>query len=342
MIRYIFHPLMWLAVIAISTGIAGVAESESPDIAAAPLSGRLFFMTEGRIGSLGANDENPRFHSPEWKPGNPDLLPYWLRVSPDGGQIAFGIVGDQGPGVSLIEATGLYLRGRDATKPAVDTKRLAARWCWSPNGKQLAGSSIERPRGVPEAQHWIMEVPTLTVTSVNLPSDRLITDWSADGNWFLTESAPFVEPRRNSIQLVKRGGTEVRTLSDPKEHAIAARFSPSGRGVLLTTFDFRDRKSNLYVVQIGDDITRRKVSADFFGQVVGACWSPDNKQIASVWRMKYIDPVKEAKAAYSLVVTDADGGNAVAIRTVTGQMPAEETAAHPLSWVTMSALDWQR
>jgi Tol biopolymer transport system component len=318
----------------------GVGAAE-PSVEASKLVGRFFCVSEGRLGSLSMDGKDWQWHSAEWKVGDADLFPFWQRVSPDGSQIAYGIITDHGPGILPAEATALHLRGLDPVKAALDTKKLAARWCWSADGKQLACSSVERPRGEPEMRHWIIDVPTLKVAELDLPPDRVICDWSVDGEWFLSESSHYVAPVRDSIQLVKRDGTEVRTLSDPKEHAVAGRFSPDGRRVLLTTFDYRDRTSALYVVELAGEKRRQKVSADFFAQVSGASWSPDGKHIGAIWRMKYVNPIKEQKAEYTIVVTDADGRNSTVIRSATGKMPADESAAHALSSITMSALDWR-
>jgi Tol biopolymer transport system component len=332
-----------LAAIALQVTIAvdGVVRAAEPSVDASKLEGRFFCVSEGRLGSLSMDGKDWQWHSAEWKVGDPDLFPFWLRVSPDGAQLAYGIIKDHGPGVLPAEVTALHLRGLDPTKAALDTKKLAARWCWSADGKRLACSSVERPRGEPEMRHWTIDLPGLKVTELDLPPDCVIGDWSVDGEWFLTESSHYVEPVRDSIQLVKRDGTEVRTLSDPKEHAVAGRFSPDGRRVLLTKFDYRDRTSALYVVELAGEKRRQKVSADFFAQVGGACWSPDGKHIAAIWRMKYVEPVKEQKGEYTLIVMDADGRNSTVIRSETGKMPADESAAHALSWITMSALDWR-
>jgi RNA polymerase sigma factor (sigma-70 family) len=307
--------------------------------------GRLVFVREGRLASLRPDGEGLTLHSEEWRPGRDEVYPGLLRLAPDGKQVAYALVGPSDPatpGATIGEATTVHLRGLDPAAGDVDLGLKGTTWCWSPDGARLAVGSIERPGGKPATRNWAVDVTTKVRTELALPPGHLVTDWSRDGDWLLTESPHYIQPSTEMprVTLMKRDGTAARRLNDRRQAAFGGRFAPDGRRVLFVTFDYNTRKGRIDVTD-RDGTPPRPTSPDLNAQVMGACWSPDGRRIASVWRQNYANPTADQKAEFFLMLTDADGKNPVTVRKETGTMPADESAPHQLCWITLGGLDWR-
>lgn len=322
------------------TGVIVSARSAAPAKSDAK-PGRLIFTREGRIASIRPDGEDLVLHTDEWQPGRPELSTL-LRLSPDGRRVAYGLVAGVKGGIPVSEFTAVHVRGLDPAGADIDLGVKGVSWCWSPDGTRLAVGSVERTGDTPATRNWLVDVKTKKKVELKLPADRLVIDWSADGDWLLTVRGPEApgQPRVDRVSLMKMDGSGAHDLADGKRDTFDARFAPDGRQVLFTTFDYHTRKSRIYVTgRTGG--APRQVSPDLNAQVQGVCWSPDGKRIASVWRQNYVKPGRGEKAEYFLMVTDNDGRSRVTLRKETGKMPADETAAFQMNWITLSGLDWR-
>jgi Tol biopolymer transport system component len=157
-------------------------------------------------------------------------------------------------------------------------------------------------------------------------ADR-VQDLSQDGNWYLTIKIDkrTEDDTESHVSLAKKDGSEVRRLSDAKQRAGWARFSPDGRralytaheGPLYTAREGAKTGQRVFVVDLPEG-KPRPVSPELNAYIRDVCWSPDGKRIAYAWhqlRDNYDDDQNE----YVLSLIDADGKNPVTLRTDRGR-----------------------
>jgi RNA polymerase sigma factor (sigma-70 family) len=246
-----------------------------------------------------------------------------VALSPDGTQVAYGVPnnpesnGAQGP-------LTIHIKSVADKKPGRSLKVEALCLAWSPDGKELAVSRFipppgsTRPTGVESA---IVDVQTgeskpLTLPAVKLPdgaeSDRhVITDWSRNGEWFLTEVArPPNPPGKSYLFRVKRDGSKAEPVIVDRA-ALRGRFSPDGKWVLFYGADDDGRNLHLYTAEVGKG-KPWLVSKERNDKIMGFCWSPDGKRIAYTAQVFSAEgPGGETESF--LIVVDADGKNPVTL-----------------------------
>jgi Tol biopolymer transport system component len=168
----------------------------------------------------------------------------------------------------------------------------------------------------PEFATWLVDITTKKKTTMKLPSNQHVTDWSSDGKYFLTTEAKAGSTR---LHLVSRDGTEDRALlSTP---ASEGRLSPDGSKVLYLAPDPErvGKGTGLFVLDIRSGEATRVGGQPLNGASFGHCWSPDGKRIAHAWRLRgegglaNKTPTKTTES--SLIVSDMDGQNPVVIAT---------------------------
>lgn len=313
---------------------ARAANKPAPIKEAPARPGRLTFLGEGRIASMQPDGTDLTWHTPEWVVGRKSQSTYGPRCDPTGKRVAYGLENND-----RNSAVHVRTLGDDDSEMSLGVN--ARTWCWSPDGKRIAVSAIETPAtGDPTTRTWIVDVGTKKSTETKIPSGHMVTDWSRDGEWVLTSAAPGVNTDAQIVTVMKTDGTAARRLSPAKQSASDGRFSPDGKTIVFETFDYRIREGRLYTVPVAGGDARPSGPA-IHGQLMGVCWSPDGKRIASVWRRHYAKPEKNQKAEFVLRLTDPDGGNEVTVRKETGNMPAIEEEPYMAHWITMAGLDWK-
>ena len=330
--------LALIAIIVIALPLIRASQAGTAEQPAAE-QGRIYFWLDQRLASVQPDGKDFKWHSKQMvnSSGLPNVAHLGdLRVSPDGQRVAFKMGGMR---IGDDDTTDMEVKMRvlslDKEEPIIDLGSSAQEWVWSPDGAKLAFSN------------WIIDVKTKEKTILKLPAGHTVTDWSSDGNWFLTIASinakeAKVKAARQSdvvtqIYLVKRDGSEARALTDLEVSATAGRFSPDGRMIL---FYGRDPEGNTWHIYAMDLKERKpwKVSQELDGGVDGACWSPDGKRIAYVYG-KTSDEKGDGhpeflfrQAEHFLMVVDADGMNSATCLI---------SEKNQLFRITLQAADWR-
>jgi hypothetical protein len=269
-----------------------------------------------------------------------------VALSPDGTQVAYGVPttpesnGAQGP-------LTIHIKSVADKKPGRSLKVEAFCWAWSPDSKKLAVSRFTppgsttpggpKPTGVENA---IVDVQTgeskpLTLPTVQLPdgaeSDwHLITDWSRDGEWFLTNiGRPPNPPGKPYVFRVKRDGSKVEPVITDRAPR-QGRFSPDGNRVLFYGADDEGRKHHLYTAEIGKG-KPWPIPHEQNAEIMDFCWSPDGKRIAYTARLVPADGTGAETGSF-LMVVDADGTNPV-------RLLSEKASPPRIIW--LYGVDWR-
>jgi Tol biopolymer transport system component len=250
------------------------------------------------------------------------------RLSPDGKRLAYGVRKWVDRPVSSEVAAQVHVREVDNADSLRDLGVSGHEWCWSGDGTKLLVATVEPPQGGnQEFKHVIVDVETGQTSELKLPAGHLATDWSPDGNWFLTTSvapkasqpthaAPIVQ-----VELVSRDGATVRRISTPGQPAVLGRFSPDGRLVLYTVPNHEDDTGSLYVAKLSGG-EPKQITPGLNEEPMGACWSPDGQRIAYVWRMRHPNGQAEHETESSLAIVDLDGHHLGTLLTETA-LPRE-------------------
>jgi Tol biopolymer transport system component len=238
-----------------------------------------------------------------------------VAVSPDGRMIAYGVTPKDEYGKPFHNLE-IFLKAVDKNdqKPGESLKVRGLFWCWSPDGRSLVVSALEGT----SIRHHIVDLMTKKTKSLQLPETKgsedaefptghLITDWSRDGQWFLTTVMAKGQAEAE-LYLVKSDGSQVKSLGIGFDGKLAA----DAKTVLCLDLAWKGEKgdtpdTHLLLIDV-ETKKRRRVSQETNGQFVGGyCWSPDGKKIAYVWRR---DRENDSEAWETfLMVMDADGQN---------------------------------
>jgi Tol biopolymer transport system component len=191
-------------------------------------------------------------------------------------------------------------------------------FCWSTDGANLA-FSVFKDRKTRTVEHGVINVKTKEQKELLLPAGHLVSDWSPDGQWFLTGKTDKKTDQEDihHVYLVKRDGSGIRRLDESKGRAGFPRFSPDGHKVLFIGWEDHkptDRPSRVYVADLPAG-KARPVSPELNAYVEAACWSPDGKHIAYRWARLTADPKFEDQTEHILSVVEADGSNSATLRT---------------------------
>src|SRR5262249_17757513 len=133
-----------------------------------------------------------------------------------------------------------------------DTEAEGNQWCWSHEGTRLL---VLDPGD--KVTNRLVDLKTKKRTRLNkLPDGHWVTDWSADGNWFLTTRFKTEADGeiKDQLYLVQTDGSKIRPLLKPNKNGFFGRLDPDGRRVLYLTAK-RD----------GDTLTHRLYVADANG-----------------------------------------------------------------------------
>ena len=159
----------------------------------------------------------------------------------------------QAPGEEGLPPMRLHVRGLAKDEPWVDLGVKCESFAWSPDGTEIACSDfpdmdfvLPRDRRSPGATHLVVNVATKKTTALKLSADHVITDWSRDGEHFLTTAVDGRAKDGPRIYLMNRDGTAHKALADGKEPAMFGWLSPDVAGAVHLA-DRADPKARLGV-----------------------------------------------------------------------------------------------
>lgn len=246
---------------------------------------------------------------------------FCVALSPDGRQFAYvsGAYRTDDKDGSTHQDRKVYLRPLNDPKAKANCLEVEGdHVCWSPDGKQLLVVSYEGG----SIEHYLVDVQTKTSKSLKLPEVKpaaeakglagyIVTDWSADGQWFLTMCSTGDE-EDFKLYRVKRDGSEAHRIKGV-DFGVCGRFSPDGKSVLYLGKREKDGEA-LFVVDVAKG-KPRQVSQELNGRfdTLGYCWSPDGKRIAYVWENSPEDRKEGQGTETFLMIVDADGKNSTAV-----------------------------
>jgi Tol biopolymer transport system component len=294
---------------------------------------RIFFLRHEGVGtelSLVAVGPDGNGVTVLTKNLKPEDQPISLAVSPDGKQVAYGVrVPDE---TSANHEIVLKTVGDE--KPAERLNMQGIVWCWSPDGRSLAVTTVKDNL----CTHRIFDLKTRKAKALQLPEVKapestdgpvghMITDWSKDGKWFLTTVQ--VDEVQTDLYRVTSDGSEAKKIGK----GLCGKFSPDGKKVLYLGWKEKESpdKGRLFVADV-EKGESRQVSQELNGQFTGGyCWSPDGKKIAYVWQGDRAEGSMELETF--LMVMDVDGKDARAIRS--------EKLTSPQNYVLILCPDWR-
>jgi RNA polymerase sigma factor (sigma-70 family) len=298
---------------------------------------RLLFYRQGHLTLIGPDGKGEKTVSQdrnEFHPGE-------ARLSPDGKRVAFSVQVERSPVPGFDPRRKLYVRGLDEEEPGTDLGIEGLMFRWSPDGKQLVVTDRVRGDDPKEFKFVtrLVDVATRKQIAVKLPDSQVVTDWSRDGKYFLTSDLADDKERFTSrLHLVSRDDGEDRVLKAAGPMAFNGVLSPDGGKVLYMAPD-PERKGKemrdtvgLFVLDVRAGKVTRVQGQPLNGTSMGYCLSPDGKRIAHTWRLDQ-GPQEDGQMTEShLIVSDADGGNAVTIASERGD---------PRGLITLGDPDWR-
>ncbi len=260
-------------------------------------------------------------------PDCPDPHPDAFSLSPDGKTVVYAM-NSGNPGARVQK---LLVFAADGTGPAKDIGdgRATMGYHWSGDGTRIAVMSADADAKDPATatiRHEVVEVATGRRTRLPVPTDHYVSDWSGDGERFVTTQ--FVAAREGSGEtcrtwLLDRAGKVVREITAPgKLMAGGGRLSPDGRRVLCGAHRPDDPHDTgvMFVFDLTTATATPVVGVAPGGHVAGCCWSPDGRRIAYTWQSNRIEPKPghldtNQKIELRAIVCDPDGRNATVVAT---------------------------
>jgi RNA polymerase sigma factor (sigma-70 family) len=163
--------------------------------------------------------------------------------------------------------------------------------CWAPDESKLL--AVEHPaseRNETRPNHWLIDPKTGRLEQLTLPYGH-VHDWSPDGKSFLMS---VLDPKQTGARLavVSCDGKMVTTLQQMKHPCWLelACFSPEGRTVLFgmpadeQSEEWIASLPRLFVLDVATKTKREPREIPLNASITKACWSPDGKRIAYLWR----------------------------------------------------------
>ena len=326
-----------------------LAEAQPPAPKAAPLPkgpNRIVLYLDGRLTLIDPNGKNAVSITEVEGKHHPHPSP---RLSPDGSRVAYTVQTrapvlpkpGEAPAPGGEPEYRLYVRKTTGNDPPTDLGVRAHTFAWYGDGTRIAATDFvatgEKLKGV----HKVVTVATKAVEALPLPEDHVLTDWSRDGRYFVTQQAvPSKEKGRMPVfrlRLLNRDGTEHKVANAPTDILMNGRLSPDGKRLLCEQYLILDADGRRVIrLPVVLDLTTGAV-APMIGyppdsELQGYCWSPDGRRVAYAWREKLPPgavPIADADVESFLVVCDADGRNATTVARAKGNSPGLVTLAGP-------------
>ena len=242
--------------------------------------------------------------------------PHGLVVTRDGKKAAYLADGTAPPGGGRVTFK-LFIRSLDDPTAVGENLGVPADSliAWSTDGHRVL---LMTATDADTYEHRVLDVQQQSMSLVSLPKgekpaeatsfvEHRITDWSPDGQWFLTFCWWGLPGKESGSHLykVKADGSEAVRLKHV-DYGLAARFSPDGKRILYVGHHREGGKEYraLFVTDLAGGPSRR-VSRELDGVVLPGCWSPDGRKIAYVWWNGRSGQSDEAETF--LMVADANG-----------------------------------
>jgi Tol biopolymer transport system component len=331
---------------AVVASIAAVRHTEPPkaDPQPAPRGPNKILFT--RVFRLTVVDRHLVLIDPDGKneealpTGEGKYQPYDAWFSPDGSMLA--VIGMDYDNQMQKSSYPLYLRKTDDKDAVTDLDVECRVVVWSADGTQLACTDYQDVLGKENVfTHFLIDVKTKAKTTLKLPSNHMINDWSRDGKYFLTTSIDITEESGTAgLHLMNHDGTEHKALTDKSQFALGGRLSPDGKRVLFLkrTLPPKDKpgqaKDVLTVLDIATGKSIKVEDMPLNAELMNLCWGPDGKRIAYVWKERHEgtpEEINEKETTTTVVVCDLDGKNQKTIATAKGKGLLQ----------TIAGLDWR-
>jgi Tol biopolymer transport system component len=239
-----------------------------------------------------------------------------IALSADGRSVAYTKGVTEGDNASFQ----VYVRSLDdRKKPGRGLGVNGYCACWSADGRRVV--VVNDQDG--SIEHYLVDVKTKDKKTISLPKveapqdvkgrvGHVITDWSKDGQWFLTMCL-HGDQKEAKVRLyrVKSDGSETHAIKGA-ESGRWGRFSPDGKRILYTSPDEKGQ-ARLFVIDTAGGKPVR-LSPELNGSIdeAGFCWSPDGKRVAYLW-LNSERPQFGQEYEMFLMVIDADGQNQVTV-----------------------------
>ncbi len=312
---------------------AAAQAAGAPKVPAAPTGpagGRLLFYRQGHLTLLGPDGKNEKRVSQD----RGKFMPGLSRLSPDGTRIAFLVQVEEHSPPGRDPRRKVYVRGLHEPEPGKDLEVEAQTLSWSADGKQLAVTDLLQsgPKTF-QCTSWLVDIKTGRKSALAVPENQFITDWSPDGQSFLTtEYDPTGDEPVSRLHLVRRDGSADRRLASG-DAAEGGRLSPDGTRVLYEAPDPQragqktDDRWGLFVLDVRTGKSARVDGQPLNATLMGYCWSPDGRRIAYAWRQN--DAPEGQPTESHLVVADADGRNPVTLASEWSEFSGTITISEP-------------
>lgn len=230
-----------------------------------------------------------------------NIAPCCIAWSPNATQIAFARL----PNPSAEPLLSIYTYGIDTDQIRLLAEDASSAWtAWSPDGKQLAYTSIIGDRTALRIIDVEGTHPPDATAQVIAPEGQIRSSfaWSPDGRQLLAAAQG---EGANALVVMNLDGTGERTLTENDAGVFNPNWSPDGQHILYAAE--QDGYVQIYVVDSAGH--QQALTADQHHNVWSA-WSADGRQVL------YLSQLAEDRYAFQII--NADGSDRRQIALVEG------------------------
>jgi Tol biopolymer transport system component len=214
-------------------------------------------------------------------PRNGIVALYYVRVSPDGTEVAFNEY-TKAKDRPTTNPSSVWLR---ELRPDAQPRRISGIGglpIWSPDGKGLllVGVVGEYDAGKPSRYAtWKIDADGSQPSRLPIPEGDHVEDWSRDGRWLVAVSPRPGDGGAFDLVVMHPDGTARHRLTESGTN-LSPRFSPDGR--LIACSSITKEGKSIQVMDL-DGSHKRTVYAEHGDSFIDrAAWSPDGKHLAAV------------------------------------------------------------
>jgi Tol biopolymer transport system component len=214
-------------------------------------------------------------------PGNGVVSMHYLRVSPDGTEVAFNEY-QQAKDRSHVFPASVWLRGLRPVDGPRKISDIGGRPIWSPDGKRLLlagpiGGHVPVKPG--RYATWRVNVDGSQPARLPIAESDEVEDWSPDGRWLAAVAPALNGGAGLDIVLIHPEGTDRRRLTASGSN-LSPRFSPDGRRIAYVTST--EGGKEIWVVNIDGSHRRRIYAGQGDSFIERVAWSPDGNHLAAI------------------------------------------------------------